>query len=82
MAANRLPRHAVSAVELIDDGVNGFTVDFEATLDVADKMFYLCDHPAEAAAMGRAAQGKVRSTATLPKAAAMIVTSLNQAIGI
>ncbi len=75
-------RHAVSAVELIDDGVNGFTVDFEATLDVADKMFYLCDHPAEAAAMGRAAQGKVRSTATLPKAAAMIVTSLNQAIGI
>lgn len=56
---------AGAADDLIDDGVTGFTVDFEDSRAVADKISWVLDNPEKACAMGDAASNFIAENASL-----------------
>jgi glycosyltransferase involved in cell wall biosynthesis len=72
---------AGAAHDLIEDGVTGFIVDFANCDDVARKMLFLADHPAEAARMGEAAGNFMQANATMASAARGFVDAIAASVG-
>ncbi len=68
--------HAGATHDLIEDGRNGFAVDFADTEDVVARMNWILDHPAEAAGMGQNARGYLATHAGLAQSAAGFVAAV------
>lgn len=61
--------NAGATYDLIEEGRNGFVVDFKDTQLVAQKIEWLIEHPHEAAEMGRNAASFIREKVTVSHAA-------------
>lgn len=68
--------NAGASVDLVDEGITGWTVDFRQVDDIIGKLVYLMDHPEKAREMGRKAQEKVEKTASLKISAAGFIEAI------
>lgn len=68
--------HPSAVTDLIDDGVNGFIVDFEDTTAVRDRIDWLLANQAEAARIGNAGAETIKAQATIEISAKQFVWSL------
>ena len=68
--------HAGAAHDLVEDGVTGFRVDFADLGAATERVRWLLDHPAEAAAMGRRARRFIAEHASLAHSAAGFVAAI------
>jgi glycosyltransferase involved in cell wall biosynthesis len=67
---------AGAVTDLIEDGVNGFRVDFRQADVAADRLAWLMDNPDGACRLGEAASRFIRERATLPVSAAGAVAAV------
>lgn len=70
--------HAGATRDLIQEGVNGFAVDFSDAAAVAEKIDWLLDHPSDADAIGRRASRFVAERAGLARSARGFVDAIRQ----
>ena len=68
--------HAGATVDLIEDGVTGFAVDFSDTQRVADKFAWLLDHPEEGNALGQRASRFISEQVNISKSAGGFVEAI------
>jgi len=68
--------NAGATIDLIEDGVNGFALDFNDTEDVAKKIKFIIDNPKKSYEMGQRAAEFIRTKANLEIAANGFIEAL------